>query len=136
LLLVTICFSTLTDANEVPSFAEGEIQVGNCYMRVLLAKSDAEKARGMSGFTDETFDYDGMLFVGQSFRKHTYQTVTMLMNIRIMGVNRVSEDKYKVYGGAIYAPIGLSDITISGESILEIPERAFADKFRDCIYQF
>ncbi len=131
-----IAISISSYASEVPSFSEGIIRVGSCEMKVLLAKSDYEKMRGMSGFTDETFPYDGMLFVGNEFRKHSYHTLTMKINIRIIGLNRVSEDRYKVYGGAIYAPIGLSDINISGESILEIPERAFSEKFKNCIYQF
>ena len=116
------------------NFEEDSIIVGNCNLNVFVAKTPTQKAEGMLGFTDNSFPKDGMIFIGESFKKQYYHTVGMKMDIRIMGVNTIGHNKYKVNDSAVYAPPGKRVITVLGDSVFEVPEKLYQKTFKDCLF--
>lgn len=126
LLMSSLCFGQ--------NFKEDTIVVGDCEVNVYIAETDQQKARGMLGFTDASFNKEGMIFTGSTPKKHYFHTVGMKMDIRIIGVNTVGHKKYKVNGGAVYSPPGKRVITIYGDSVFEVPEVLYQQRFQNCLF--
>ena len=131
ILIFILLFSSFVYAQD---FKEDVIIVGGCKVNVFVAETQKQKSSGMLGFTDESFSKDGMIFVGTVNQKQYYHTVGMKMDIRIMGVNTIGNKRYKVNNGAVYAPPGKRVITVLGDSVFEVPERLYQQKFKDCLY--
>ena len=102
------------------TFANGVITAGGCELSVLVAETQEQKINGMLGFTDVSFPADGMIFISTVSQKQYYHTMGMKMDIRIMGVKTISRNKYRVNGGAVFAPAGKRMITVFGDSVLEL----------------
>lgn len=116
------------------TFANGVITAGGCELNVLVAETQEQKINGMLGFTDDSFPADGMIFIGIVPQKQYYHTMGMKMDIRIMGVKTISRNKYRVNGGAVFAPTGKRVITVFGDSVLEVPEKLYQSKLKDCLF--
>ncbi len=109
------------------------IKVGSCTLDVYTATTDFQKMTGMLVFDDNTFDQDGMLFVGNKMRQHHYHTINMKMDIMIMGVKTIGSGEYVVYDKVKYSPPGLERVDIVGDSVLEIPTTLYNNKFKQCL---
>ncbi len=135
LFFVLVSFFSSSAAASGMTFAEDTITVGGCELNVLVAKTAEQKASGMLGFTDDSFPAEGMIFIGSVPQKQYYHTVGMKMNIRIMGVDTVGIKKYRVNGGAVYAPEGIRSITVFGDSVFEVPEKLYQSELKDCLFK-
>ncbi len=127
LFTYSICNATTYDNDS--------IIVGKCNLSVYVAKTPEEKRKGMLGFTKDTFDKDGMIFIGSIHQKQYYHTIGMKMDIYIIGVDTIGDKWYKVNNKAIFAPSGKKVITVYGDSVLEIPKKLYKEKFRNCLYE-
>lgn len=140
LLLPSLSFAQKVNMNlcSKVKYEEGMVSVGTCKMNVLLAKNNLQHICGMLPFTDKTFTYDGMLFLEEENNpkaRHTFHTMNMRMDIRIMGVNRVAGNDYILANNQIhFSPPNISFINIDGAFVLEIPERLYHSKLNNCLF--
>lgn len=137
LLFISVFISILScSVSFASNYGVDTIKVGNCSLDVYVAKTHEEKRKGMLGFTQKTFNKDGMIFIGNNRQKQYYHTIGMEMNIYIIGVDTIGNKHYKVNDKAVYAPPGKKLITIYGDSVLEIPKKLYEDKFKQCLYRY
>lgn len=128
LLFILILLGSISHAATLES-----ITVGKCDMNLIVVNSSEEHARGLLGYTELTFPYDGMLFFMGSSKRKAFHTVGMKMNIRIMGVTKLGDGTYKVTDVIQKAPPGLKEIIIDSPHVLEIPETKYQLYFRNCL---
>ncbi len=131
-LLINLFINGISNAT---SYSSDSIIVGKCNLNVYVAETPEEKRKGMLGFTKNTFNKDGMIFLGSIHQKQYYHTIGMEMDIYIIGVNTVGYKRYKVNDKAIFAPSGKKVITVYGDSVLEIPKKLYREKFKNCLYE-
>lgn len=136
----SILFARNVDMNlcSKVKYEEGNITVGTCNMNVLLAKNNLQHICGMLPFTDKNFTHDGMLFLEKENNpkaRHTFHTMNMRMDIRIMGVNRLADNNYILSDNQVqYSPPNIGFINVSGAFVLEIPERLYHSKLSNCLF--
>ncbi|MDR2869349.1 MAG: hypothetical protein LBV04_02765 [Deferribacteraceae bacterium] len=134
-IIFIMSFATLSFAAAKPtsSGVERQITVGGCTMNIISMQTPNEHANGLLGYTEDTFAYDGMLFDMKRNDRKYFHTMGMKMPIRIMGVEQVSADVYKVVGPVRKAPPGIRSIEINAPDVFEIPEAKYLLRYRACL---
>lgn len=124
---------SLPDCAEV-YFTEDNITVGKCRLNVYVAESERQKMCGMLSFSDSSFKKDGMIFIGDKPKANYFHTLGMKMEIRIMGLSKKGDKYYKVNNEAKYAPPGLKQVVIYGDSVFETSERLYQSELNKCLF--
>lgn len=127
-----IAAATAIDFNNI-SYGEDNITVNGCKLSVYVASDIGQKAKGMLGFIDTTFKKDGMIFLGDDFRNHYYHTMGMKIDIMIMALVKIGDKAYSVAEEPLFAPSGIENIKLQGESILEIPVKKYNEGLKACL---